>query len=80
MHDDISAIVTNDDALGKYDIFNIFCPDFLGLNIRDIRYHKSYRPVTTDWYRYAQNLKERKYWIHSSSIQDVFDKVFRKKV
>ena len=46
VHDDLSAIVTNDDALGKSDIFSVFCNDFWGLNIRDIRSHKSYRPVT----------------------------------
>ena len=46
VHDDISAIVTNDDALGKSSIFSVFCNDFWGLNIRDRRSHKSYRPVT----------------------------------
>ena len=46
VHDDISAIVTNQDALGSSSIGSIFCNDFWGMNIRDRRSHKSYRPVT----------------------------------
>jgi hypothetical protein len=46
VHDDISAIVTNQDALGSSSIASVFCNDFWGMNIRDRRSHKSYRPVT----------------------------------
>ena len=46
VHDDISAIVTNQDALGTSSIFSVFCNDFWGMHIRDRRSHKSYRPVT----------------------------------
>jgi hypothetical protein len=46
VHDDISAIVTNQDALGSSSIPSVFCNDFWGINIRDRRSHKSYRPVT----------------------------------
>ena len=53
VHDDISAIVTNDDALGKTNIFQVFCNDFWGMNIWDRRSHKSYRPVTILTFRYA---------------------------
>ena len=53
VHDDISAIVTNDDALGKTNIFKIFSNDFWGMNIWDRRSHKSYRPVTILTFRYG---------------------------
>ena len=46
VHDDISAIVTNQDALGSSSIASVFHNDFWGMNIRDRRSHKSYRPVT----------------------------------
>jgi hypothetical protein len=46
VHDDISAIVTNQDALGSSSIASVFYNDFWGMNIRDRRSHKSYRPVT----------------------------------
>ena len=46
VHDDIPAIVTNEDALGQSSILSVFCNDFWGMNIRDRRSHKSYRPVT----------------------------------
>ena len=51
VHDDISAIVTNQDALGSSSIASIFCNDFWGMSIRDRRSHKSYRPVTILTYR-----------------------------
>ena len=53
VHDDISAIVTNDDALGKTNIFQVFCNDFWGMNIQDRRSHKSYRPITILTFRYG---------------------------
>ena len=53
VHDDISAIVTNDDALGKTNIFQVFCNDFWGMKIWDRRSHKSYRPVTILTFRYV---------------------------
>ena len=46
VHDDISAIVTNQDALGSSSIASVFYNDFWGMNIRDRRSHKSYRPFT----------------------------------
>jgi hypothetical protein len=46
VHDDISAIVTNQDALGSSSIDSVFYNDFWGMHVRDIRSHKSYRPVT----------------------------------
>ena len=52
VHDDISAIVTNQDALGSSSIASVFYNDFWGMNIRDRRSHKSYRPVTILTYRY----------------------------
>ena len=57
VHDDISAIVTNDDALGKTNIFQVFCNDFWGMNIQDRRSHKSYRPVTILTFRYGNTYK-----------------------
>ena len=51
VHDDIPAIVTNEDALGQSSIFSVFCNDFWGMNIRDRRSHKSYRPVTVLTFR-----------------------------
>ena len=51
VHDDISAIVTNNDALGKSSIFSVFTNDFWGMNIRDKRSHKSYRPLTVLTFR-----------------------------
>jgi hypothetical protein len=46
VHDDISAIVTNQDALGSSSTCSVFCNDFWGINIRDRRSHKSYGSVT----------------------------------
>jgi hypothetical protein len=46
VHDDISAIVTNQDALGSSSFGSVFYNDFWGMHIRDRRSHKSYRPVT----------------------------------
>ena len=46
VHDDIPAIVTNEDALGQSSLCSVFCNDFWGMSIRDRRSHKSYRPVT----------------------------------
>ena len=51
VHDDIPAIVTNEDALGQSSILSVFCNDFWGMNIRDRRSHKSYRPVTVLTFR-----------------------------
>ena len=51
VHDDISAIVNNQDALGTSSIFSVFGNDFWGMDIRDRRSHKSYRPVTILTYR-----------------------------
>ena len=46
VHDDIPAIVNNDDSLGKSNIFEVLSNDYWGMNIRDRRSHKSYRPLT----------------------------------
>ena len=35
VHDDVAAIVTNKDALGKSPILNLFHNDFWGMDIKD---------------------------------------------
>ena len=46
VHDDIAAIVNNNDVTGD-SWTKLWQNDFWGVNIRDRRSHKSYRPFTT---------------------------------
>jgi len=51
VHDDVAAIVTNKDALGKSPVLNLLHNDFWGMDIKDRRSHKSYRPLTVLTFR-----------------------------
>lgn len=46
VHDDLSAIKTNDDVKGQTPIWSIFLNDFWGKPMADRTSHKSYRPFT----------------------------------
>lgn len=46
VHDDLSAIKTNDDVKGHTPIWRIFLNDFWGKPMADRTSHKSYRPLT----------------------------------
>lgn len=47
VHDDIPAIVTNGDVVGRGSIRELFLNDFWGTAMVDPNSHKSYRPLTT---------------------------------
>jgi len=51
VHDDVAAIVTNKDVLGKSNLLNLLHNDFWGMDIKDRRSHKSYRPLTVLTFR-----------------------------
>ena len=51
VHDDVAAIVNNRDVTGG-SWSALWTNDFWGLNIRDMRSHKSYRPLTVLTFRY----------------------------
>ncbi|XP_075234795.1 protein O-mannosyl-transferase TMTC1-like [Lycorma delicatula] len=47
VHDDIPAIVRNQDVLGSSPLLQLFLDDFWGTPMSDAFSHKSYRPLTT---------------------------------
>ena len=51
VHDDVAAIVNNRDVTGG-SWTGLWTNDFWGLHIRDMRSHKSYRPLTVLTFRY----------------------------
>ena len=55
VHDDVAAIVNNRDVTGG-SWSGLWTNDFWGLNIRDMRSHKSYRPLTVLTFRYLHTI------------------------
>lgn len=52
VHDDLPAILYNDDVLGKTAFTDMFANDFWGTKMKSRHSHKSYRPLTTLTFRY----------------------------
>lgn len=46
VHDDIVAITTNPDVIGRTSLLDVFKHDFWGKAMSDMDSHKSYRPLT----------------------------------
>ena len=55
VHDDVAAIVNNRDVTGG-SWAALWTNDFWGLHIRDMRSHKSYRPLTVLTFRYLHTI------------------------
>ena len=51
VHDDIPAICTNPDVLGRTSLAELFVNDFWGKPMAHPDSHKSYRPLTTLTFR-----------------------------
>ncbi|GAB6018795.1 hypothetical protein CHUAL_000457 [Chamberlinius hualienensis] len=51
VHDDIMAVTTNQDVVGKTTLANVFQNDFWGKPMHDNTSHKSYRPLTIITFR-----------------------------
>lgn len=51
VHDDISAITTNPDVIGKNSLIEVFRNDYWGTPMSSPVSHKSYRPLTTLTFR-----------------------------
>ncbi|KAJ0179126.1 hypothetical protein K1T71_004838 [Dendrolimus kikuchii] len=69
VHDDIPAIVTNSDVLGKDSIKQLFLNDFWGTPMADVNSHKSYRPLTTLSFRLNHALAGlRPWWWHACNV------------
>ncbi|XP_032512165.2 protein O-mannosyl-transferase TMTC1-like [Danaus plexippus] len=62
VHDDIPAIVTNGDVVGRGSIRELFLNDFWGTAMVDPNSHKSYRPLTTLSFRINYALTGLKPW------------------
>ena len=58
VHDDLVAIVRNPDITGGSLFGELWIHDFWGKNITDNKSHKSYRPLTTITFRYAEQSKK----------------------
>ncbi|XP_022235591.1 transmembrane and TPR repeat-containing protein CG4050-like [Limulus polyphemus] len=52
VHDDIVAVTTNPDVLGKTSLVQVFLADFWGKPMSDPSSHKSYRPLTVLTFRW----------------------------
>lgn len=53
VHDDLPAIIYNDDVLGRTSsVSDILFNDFWGTKMKSRHSHKSYRPLTTLTFRY----------------------------
>ncbi|CAG9562902.1 unnamed protein product [Danaus chrysippus] len=69
VHDDIPAIVTNGDVLGRSSIRELFLNDFWGTAMVDPNSHKSYRPLTTLSFRINYALTGLKpWWWHACNV------------
>lgn len=51
VHDDLPAIVYNEDVLGKSSLSDMLLNDFWGMRMKNKHSHKSYRPLTTFTFR-----------------------------
>lgn len=51
VHDDLPAILYNDDVLGKNNFIDMVFNDFWGTPMKNKHSHKSYRPLTTLTFR-----------------------------
>ncbi|XP_076346321.1 protein O-mannosyl-transferase TMTC1-like isoform X2 [Tachypleus tridentatus] len=58
VHDDIVAITTNPDVLGKTSLSHVFQNDFWGKPMADASSHKSYRPLTVLTFRWNMHIGE----------------------
>lgn len=56
VHDDLPAIVYNEDVLGKSSLTDMLLNDFWGMRMKHKHSHKSYRPLTTFTFRYEFSL------------------------
>lgn len=52
VHDDLSAVTANPDALGITPVWDLLRNDFWGKPMSDPTSHKSYRPLTVLTFRY----------------------------
>nr|XP_027200456.1 transmembrane and TPR repeat-containing protein 1-like isoform X2 [Dermatophagoides pteronyssinus] len=64
VHDDIPAIVKNDDVHGTTTIWQLFNNDFWGRPMSDTESHKSYRPITTFTFRLNMMISTQPFGFH----------------
>ncbi|KAI8511018.1 Transmembrane and coiled-coil domain-containing protein [Branchiostoma belcheri] len=83
VHDDVMAIKTNKDVLGKTPLSEVFLNDFWGKRMSDNTSHKSYRPLCVLTFRRpaasirhtTASIKTQSVSVRSSTVSDMFHHV-----